>query len=402
MDAWTWISPLETWFPPGLWTVMKAILILVIAFIVSAIVKILIVKLMKKAPLGRFLRSEDAEATRSFVGKLGYLVVFLLFIPEILRTLEMDSISGPLMGLLNSIWGYLPNVLAAAILLTVGIKISNLIRQLLVPLLEKTKVDKLQEKLGGSFAEKERLSETIAYVAYVLILIPVIIAALNTLEITAISDPAIAMLDTIITFIPNLTVAVILVVLGILIGKIAGQIVERLIAAAGIDQKLATALAGQIPDFSVSKVAGQSVNAVVVIFLVVEAVRVLQLQLLTEIGTTIIAYMPAVLAALCILLSAIVLSAVVSKRLKKYSAVYAAIATTAIMVVCVFFMLSQLGIARTLVNSAFIITISAVAVAFAISFGIGGRKFAANMLSLLESRVKKENAAPSTIQDSED
>ena len=201
------------------------------------------------------------------------------------------------------------------------------------------------------------------------------------------------MLDTIINFIPNLTVAIILAWVGILMGKLAGQIVERLIAASGIDQKLSNLLDGQMPKFSISKVAGQIVNTVVVIFLVVEAIRVLQLQVLTGIGAAIIAYMPAALAALCILILSIVLSALVSKLLKKHSPVYAVLAKTAILVVCVFLMLSQLGIASTLVNAAFIIVISAVAVAFAISFGIGGRKFAANMLRLLEVRVTKD-AAP--------
>lgn len=398
----TWISFFEALFPSGLWMVIKAILILALAFIVSAIVKSLIMKLMGKAPLGRFLHFEDAEATRSFVGKMGYLLVFLLFIPGILQTLEMDSISTPLMGLLNSIWGYLPNVFASAILLTVGIRISSLIRQLLVPLLEKLKVDKLQEKFGVTIPEKAKFSETIAYIVYVLILIPVIIASLNALGITAVSQPAIGMLDTIINFIPNLTVAIILAWVGILIGKLAGQIVERLIAASGIDQKLSNLLDGQMPKFSISKVAGQIVNTVVVIFLVVEAIRVLQLQVLTGIGAAIIAYMPAALAALCILILSIVLSALVSKLLKKHSPVYAVLAKTAILVVCVFLMLSQLGIASTLVNAAFIIVISAVAVAFAISFGIGGRKFAANMLRLLEVRVTKDAAPSSNSQAGKD
>ena len=43
--------------------------------------------------------------------------------------------------------------------------------------------------------------------------------------------------------------------------------------------------------------------------------------------------------------------------------------------------ITQLGIARTLVDSTFILVIAAVAVAFAISFGIGGRDFAKAVLS---------------------
>lgn len=393
----TWINSFKMLFSSGSWMVIKALLILVIAFIVSAGVKKVIMKIMEKTLLGRFFHFEDAESVRCFVGKLGYLLVFLLFVPGIFQTLEMDSISVPLMELLNSLWSYIPNVFASAIILTIGIRISNLIRQLMVPLLEKTKVDKLQEKLGVSIPKEARISETIAYIVYVLILIPVAIAALNALGITAISQPATAMLDTIINFIPNLTVSIILACVGILIGKLAGQIVERLISASGISQKLALFTEQQLPSLSVAKVAGQIVNVIIVVFLLVEAFRVLRLQVLTVIGSAIIAYMPSVLAALCILLLAIVLSTIVSKILKQYNVIYAVIAKTSIMVVCVFFILSQLGIASKLVNAAFIIMISAVAVAFAISFGIGGRSFAANMLHVLEVRITQKKTLDSGV-----
>ena len=52
-----------------------------------------------------------------------------------------------------------------------------------------------------------------------------------------------------------------------------------------------------------------------------------------------------------------------------------------IYVIAGFMIFSQLDFASTIVNYAFIITLSAVAVAFAISFGIGGRDFAKNLLS---------------------
>ena len=51
-----------------------------------------------------------------------------------------------------------------------------------------------------------------------------------------------------------------------------------------------------------------------------------------------------------------------------------------IYVVAAFMILSQLEFATVIVNYAFIITISALAVAFAIAFGIGGRDFAKKAL----------------------
>ena len=50
--------------------------------------------------------------------------------------------------------------------------------------------------------------------------------------------------------------------------------------------------------------------------------------------------------------------------------------------------LIQLGIATTIVSAAFIIVLGALAVAFAIAFGIGGRDFAANTLKKLRAQRK--------------
>ena len=52
--------------------------------------------------------------------------------------------------------------------------------------------------------------------------------------------------------------------------------------------------------------------------------------------------------------------------------------------------LNQLGIATDIVNKAFVLIVGAVAVAFAIAFGLGGRDFASKQLDKLEKTVDNE------------
>lgn len=55
--------------------------------------------------------------------------------------------------------------------------------------------------------------------------------------------------------------------------------------------------------------------------------------------------------------------------------------------------LNQLTIAPVIINSAFILLVAALALAFALSFGLGGRDFASkllNKISLDEKEEKKE------------
>lgn len=379
----------------GVGSIIAAALILLVAFVVASIVKSLVLKLIDKTKLKDFLGKVDAEdkpgSAREFIGKLVYLLVFLLFVPGIFSALGLGSVMAPINNILSVIWGYVPNLVAAAIVLVVGNLIAKLVRQLLVPVFDKLNVNKLQEKAGIEVKNADRLSNTLAYIVYVLILIPTVIMALNVLNITVISVPAVGMLNDVIGFIPNIVVGLVIIVIGCMIGKLVGQIVTKLIASAGLDAKLQGLLDEKGQKFVLSKVTGGVVYAVVVIFFVVEGLNVLKLDVLTNVGTFIIAYMPNVLAAVLILGAALIVSSMVEKALRKSGMnTYAVVAKVAINVVGVFMILSQLGIASAIVNDAFILIVAAVAVAFAIAFGIGGKEFAAKTLKKLEEKKEEK------------
>ena len=316
--------------------------------------------------------------------------MFLLFVPGIFSILGVSSVAAPILGLLNTIWGYVPNILAAVIILVVGLLVAKLVRQLLIPVFNRIKVDELQKKAGIEVNETGKLSVTIAYIIYVLIVIPVIIIALQALNIKAITDPAISMLNIIFGFIPNIIVAALIIFIGTVIGRFAGQIVKRLIASTGIDSKMEQ-LEGKTQNIVISRLAGTIVNIVIIIFFTVEGFSILRLGILSEIGTTIIAYMPRALAAVIIFVLAMIASSLAEKALNKGGfKTYAVLARIAILVLAAFMILNQLGIAPEIVNSAFIMIVAALAVAFAIAFGIGGRDFAAGVFRKLSDQSGRE------------
>lgn len=384
----------------GVGSIIWAALILLIAFIVASIVKSLVLKLIDKTKLQDVLTKADTEgkpgSAREFIGKLVYLLVFLLFVPGIFSALGLGNVMAPVSHILDTIWGYVPNVVAAAIVLVVGNLIAKLVRQLLVPVFDKLNIDKLQEKAGIEVKNADKLSNTLAYIVYVLILIPTVVMALNVLNITVISIPAVSMLNSVIGFIPNIVIGLIIIVIGCMIGKLAGQIVTKLIASAGLDAKLQGLLDNNNQKFVLSKVTGGVVYAVVVIFFVVEGLNVLKLDVLTDIGADIIGFMPTALAAVLILAATMIVSSMVEKAMRKSGMnSYAVVAKIAIIVVGVFMILSELGIAAAIVNEAFTLIVAAVAIAFAIAFGIGGKEFAARTLKKLEEKKeeKKEDNA---------
>ena len=389
----------SSFFSTGVWAVIKAALLLVLAFIVAGIVKSLVVKLFTKTRLNALLgKPSDAlagskERIVTFIGKLMHLLVFLLFVPGIFEALGMNEISAPILTLLSTMWGYMPNVLAAVIVLWVGFFLAKLVRELLVPVLNKLKVNRLQERAGIEVNDTAKLSNTLAYVIYVLILIPVIITALHVLDIQAISAPAVAMLAVIFEFIPNILASLIIMIVGCMIAKFAAGIVENLIASSGLDAKLSKILDENDSRFVLSKVVGVTVHIVMVIFFIVESLNVLHLQVISNIGNSVISYMPYALAAVLILIVCHVCGKAAQRALNKNGhATSALISKFAIYIIGTFMALNELGIAEELVNTVFVLIIAAVAVAFAISFGLGGRNFAENTLKALEANWNRNHA----------
>lgn len=377
-----------SFFSSGIWAVIKAALLLLLAFITAAVVKSLVVKLFTKTKLNVLLKQTDnvrgTEKSADFIGKLVHLLVFLLFVPGIFESLGMREVSSPILNLLNTLWGYLPNILAAVLVLWVGFFIARLVRELLTPVFGRLKVDTLQKKTGIQVSDTGRLSNTLAYIIYVLILIPVIIAALQVLNIEAVSAPAIRMLDTIFAFIPNILAALVIMIIGCMVAKFSGNIVESLIASFGFDTRLQEHLTEKENSFILSKVIGKIVHIIMVVFFIVESFSVLQLSVLTDIGNAIISYMPYILASALILLVCYVCDGLAGKALLKGNhMVLAMVSRIAIYTVGIFMVLSELGIAKEIVNSAFVLIIAALATAFAISFGIGGRDFAGKILKKL-------------------
>ena len=114
------ISSIVSAIGSGVWSVISAVLILVIAFLVASVVKSLVLKLLGKGKIDQFLGKLDssegdagkAGSTKQFIGKLVYLLVFLLFVPGIFAALGMREVSTPITNLLNNVWGYVPNIVA--------------------------------------------------------------------------------------------------------------------------------------------------------------------------------------------------------------------------------------------------------------------------------------------------
>ena len=382
---------------------IEALILLILAFICASIVKSLVNGTMRVLKLDVALdkaKLEDNKKTslKDFIAKLFYLITFALFVPGIFQKLGLTGVSEPVVAMMNKLLTYLPNIIAAVVILIIGLCVSKGVKELLIPVFRKLNVDKYLEKAGVKGDSKVTVSEVLGNIVYVLILIPVVIASLDALKIEAISKPATEMLNNILVFMPRVVVAIVIVYVGKFIADLVCGLLEKLLVSIGTDKATQNIMKVSdtkvSSDFSLSRIIAQIIKVVIIIFFVVEGINILKLEVLTNIGSKVIAYMPYAISSAIIMLLAILAGNFAESSInKKFSdnKAIAFIAKVAIVVVGVFITLYQLGIAKAMVNSAFIIILGAFAVAFAIAFGVGGRDFAKSMLSKLEKKIDSKS-----------
>src|SRR5690606_32447396 len=217
-----------------------ALLLLILAAVLAMLLRRLVTTGLRVARADERLGTGDGLPIAWSLGEVASWTVWLLFLPMILSTLELTGLLEPVQALLNKALGFLPNLLAAAVALTVGWFIAHLVRRIVTNLLAATGVDRLGAESGVSKAlGQASLSSATGTVEYVLILIPVVIAALNALQIDAITAPASNMLDRLLAAVPAIFAATLVLVLSFMVGRIVADLVARALSATGFDSALA-------------------------------------------------------------------------------------------------------------------------------------------------------------------
>lgn len=383
---------------------IRIIVLILVALIVAALVKKLVIKgLTKLAPVAKLSKwglvkpSQDEKALIKGFSQFAYFLVILFFLPAILSGLGVSSVVDPISSMFAKFFGFLPNAVAAALILVVGLYLCKFVKNLVSNLLVKLPFEKWMSKLFDQDIDQAKVNEVkiadvLASIVYVLLFIPILTLALETLGIKSLSEPIVGLLDQVINFIPNILVAVVLLAIGGFIAKLLSNLLEKVLKASGIDKySQYLSVKGQA-EYQISTVLANIVSAIILVFFFVQALATLNLSVLNTIGLAIIAYLPAVISSLAILGLAIVLGNVLAGFISKSTSSKALgeVVRYGLIALAIFMALDQLNIAQAIVQTTFTIILGAVAVAFALAFGLGGKAFAARQLEKLENFLNKK------------
>lgn len=371
---------------------VSAGVLLLVAWVLASVLRFIIAKGLARARVDERLgesaelRSDDGISVSASIASAVYWLVFLLFLPAILSALSLEGLLQPVREMLSEIVGFLPNLIAAGGIVLIGWFAARIVQRIASNLLAATSLDKAGAALGTVLGEGT-LSGLVGRVAYVLVLIPAAIMALDTLDLKAVSNPASAMLSSVLEFLPALFSAGLVLLIAYLVGRLVAGLVSELLSRTGFDRILAALGISQDAgdgQGGPSELAGKLVLIGIMLFAAIEAADLVGFATLSGLLAQVTVFGSKILLALAIFALGLYLANLVAATIKSRSAeqgvLLAALARGAILVLFTAMALRHVGVANEIITSAFTLLLGAIAVAVALAFGLGGREVAAKQV----------------------
>ncbi len=380
-------------------SLLQAIVILGVYWVVATILKIASTKGLEAVGFddkaGKYVASREIQGEQvgpsGLVGRLLFYIVLLFGIPPFLDALGQESLVAPLRGMMSKVLEFLPNIIGALILLFIAKIVATIVREIVSNFLAAVGADGFGARLGiGRDEEGRKLSEIGGAVAFFFILVPILVAAVDSLQIKAISEPVKTTLQQLLSAIPLLFVAIVIVTIGYFIAKAVRGIVETFLSGVGFDAlpgKLGLQfLAPKEGGTSLSSIGGTVVMAIILLLTAEQALATLELGELSSLVGGLLGYLPNLFVGVAIILAALSLGTYVGKLLTEilagteHGAVVSTVAKYAIVFLGFSMGLSQLGVGREIVQVAVSAVLGGTALALGLAFGLGGRERAKEII----------------------
>ena len=407
-----WEQLFEVWAP----RVLGAILILVAAWFIGKAAKWALARGVDRIPGASKANLSDnpKHTVGASLGDVAFWLILLFGVVAALGVLNLGQVVTPLNALLTQVASFLPNVLGAVLIFFIGFVVATLARRVTEAALQAANADRWLDKAGLSRATGSTgVSAAVGTLVFVLVLIPITIAALEQLGIDSLTVPAVAVLSTVFDAIPRVLAAAIVLAIGWFIGRWVAHVIERVLPATGFDRSVSSVLSlasnrtpaepppttapyagdvtpataaalGGAPAASVpltpSRVVGKLVMVAIVAFTAIEAARLLQFSTLAMTVEEILGLAGRVIVGGVIITAGVLIADVLARLIDKGTGGADRFASTlvrwATIALATAMGLRFMGIADDVVLLAFGLVLGAAAVAAALAFGLGGRNAA--------------------------
>ena len=391
-----WRDQVIEWGP----RLIFAILILVVTHFVAKGVQWAVAKGVNKMPVLKRHPDAGGESVGVELGRLAYWLVWLVGLVVALQPLGLSGVLTPVTALTNEVFAFLPRLVGAALFFFAGLILARVVRHVVEAALAALNLERLLGRAGISVGDaplavdetgiakegiapaRGSIAKAVGVTVSAVIILFAAIGALQILQISAISDPATAMLQSIALSIPNVLAALVILALAFIIGRWGKSLLETVLPGLGFDN--AVRALGVMPAASVpSRVIGNIALTAALIIGVMEAAHKIGgdstaalLFQITELGGKVI--FGTVIIVVGIFLARILSNLVGSSTGE--SSYAETIVKYAIIALFTAIGLTFMGLANEIVMMAFGLILGSAAVATALAFGLGGRDYAARLL----------------------
>ncbi len=374
-----------------------ALLLAVAAWIVAGLIRCAVRAALIRSKLNERLavqmKASDPAAVADYAARTVYYVVFLFFLPAILNALKIYGITQPLQSMFEKVMTYIPNIIAAAAILIIGLWVASVVRKAVSGLVVLSRLNTLGEKAGVSrILGNGGLASMAGITAYVLVAIPVIVSSLTALKIEVLSNSVAGFFEKLLDATGDIIGASLIIFVAVIAGGFAASLVSQLTAGFGLDRFIASLGYKSSREDSIppSAVAGKIAYVAIVVMAVIAACEVLEFTALANLLHVFVVFGGNLLLSIAVLLIGLWLANFVASVLKGKCPDLAVSGIKAgVILFTVALAVSNMDIGDGVVEIAFAMIIGAIAVAFAIAFGFGGREAAGKLLNDWADKLKK-------------
>ncbi len=184
------------------------------------------------------------------------------------RDLGQTYVLDPLHSALNQLASFAPTILGALGILLLGWLIAKLIEEVIVRILKAATLDRVADQVqlsnvlvkGGI---RRKLSELIGAIVYWIVILAFVMTSLNVLNLTVAAD----LFKGVVEFLPNVVAAVFILIVGVFAAAFLAATVRTAATNAGV---------------RASHLLSQVVQAIVIIFAILTALKQLRIEFLGD------------------------------------------------------------------------------------------------------------------------
>ena len=349
----------------------------------------------------------------AIAGRVLFYVILLFGVPPFLGALGQDALVAPLTKMFEKVLSFAPQVAAAVLLVLIAKVVATIIRELVTNLAAAAGADEIPKRWQVHRVLGQRRVSTVAgTVAYVVVIVPLLVQAVDTLQIAAVSEPVNLVMVRTISFVPHLLGALIVTSIGYVVARVLENLLVSLLSSVGFDAlpakfgfswssgarsatrdlKRETGPNGDDPSRSAddldgsaeanadtpSRLAGSILVGIIMLLTIEQALAVAKLTTLAEMLGRLVAYLPNLTIGVAIMLVSVRLAGIVSDLLARVALEQATDLVCAVGRASVLFLgfsmgLHQLGVAEHVITAAVTCTLGGAALALGIALGLGGR-----------------------------